>query len=403
MNIGNTKLLELIYLFADGETTTQEASLLFNAISDKPELQQELYMAMRMKNSVANELDSIVIPDSLEENLFKKAGFGSPLTPNNTLSSNNIFPVVINFVLVPLISALVGGLAVYYLMSKVNDNFISGNKNNTAQKLNGKEEHLNYKNKLQVGAGKNPGDIELVPTLPHLKRHNGIKHNSIPIAENNSNINIANLQPVVNSIYALDIPQTQEISYLYGTDFSRTKSIIYSKKDETTNYDSEDTSYGTDLLKNFSIELSGYGNVKLYPQRELEGNTDAFNNLGLSIYYKIGNNQKIGLEIGEETFPIFVSNGATLQYHPSIKWTGISYNYLFTDLISGYINPFTKIFVGGNYENPILKGTVGLYWKPYDNMVLSLGFETTDVFYYYQNEWKSGQKIGIRYGLEISY
>src|SRR5436190_18569817 len=84
---------DLIHLFMDGEATETERNILYGALKDSPELQEEFSSAMQLKQAFASDIMKLQPPSYLESQIAERAGF--LVAASSTLATA---PVVVNAV-----------------------------------------------------------------------------------------------------------------------------------------------------------------------------------------------------------------------------------------------------------------------------------------------------------------
>jgi len=84
---------DLIHLFIDGEATETERNILFGALKDSPELQEEFSSAMQLKQAFAADISKLQPPSYLESQIAERAGLIVAAT-----SSLATAPIIVNSV-----------------------------------------------------------------------------------------------------------------------------------------------------------------------------------------------------------------------------------------------------------------------------------------------------------------
>jgi hypothetical protein len=92
---------DLIHLFIDGEATETERNLLFGALKDSPELQEEFSSAMQLKQAFATDISKLQPPSYLESKIAERAGL--LVAASSSLATA---PVVVNSLSNSITSAL---------------------------------------------------------------------------------------------------------------------------------------------------------------------------------------------------------------------------------------------------------------------------------------------------------
>lgn len=69
---------DLIHIYLDGEATSLQQSMLFGRLAGSSELQAEFTEALQIRDAIEHERIHTVVPASVTQSLFEKAGFTMP-------------------------------------------------------------------------------------------------------------------------------------------------------------------------------------------------------------------------------------------------------------------------------------------------------------------------------------
>lgn len=134
-----------------------------------------------------------------------------------------------------------------------------------------------------------------------------------------------------------------------------------------------------------------------------------FQNTAIGALYALSEHHAVGAEFGQEEFVQRYhgkENGQNVYYEqrPLLLWVGAAYQYTAEPITTlGDIRPFGRLVVGGTQTGPLARGLVGLQYRPDARVTFSLGFEGSMLAYQFQNAWFSSEKIGVSYGVSLSF
>lgn len=136
-----------------------------------------------------------------------------------------------------------------------------------------------------------------------------------------------------------------------------------------------------------------------------------FNQMTIGVFYRLGDAQKLGIEVGQEAFPQNydgTEHGVRVRYEQNLltPWLTAVYNHDLRELsfIDDNLYPTIRFGIGITRERwPITRASAGLLWLPAPNVGLSLGVEGAMLAYSFQSTWFTTRKAGIVYGVTLRF
>ncbi len=167
----------------------------------------------------------------------------------------------------------------------------------------------------------------------------------------------------------------------------------------------------TDSPEALGLWLSMRGTAnRSFPDVPTRTNSDPwFQNIGLGLFYDLDEQHAFGLELGQEVFGQRfrgVENGVPTRFEqrPLLFWLGGAYQMTAAPLESlAGIQPFVRLIAAGTETGPLGKALLGLQWRPDARVSLNLGLEGSLLYYQFQGTWFNSRKLGVSYGMTLSF
>lgn len=136
--------------------------------------------------------------------------------------------------------------------------------------------------------------------------------------------------------------------------------------------------------------------------------SDWYTNLGIAALYQLNRNHSVGIEIGNESFPMVFEgdrNGQLVRYeqYPTTAWAGLTYRYTGSNFGATSFAPYGQFMVGGSKFGPIGRMSGGVQYTPVGPLSFVFGVETSALAYTFQSNWYLSPKIGLTYGLAVRF
>ncbi|MBL0177412.1 MAG: hypothetical protein IPP94_19580 [Ignavibacteria bacterium] len=135
-----------------------------------------------------------------------------------------------------------------------------------------------------------------------------------------------------------------------------------------------------------------------------------FADMAVALAYRIDEEHAIGLEAGQEAFPQNYSGseeGRSVRYEQNLltPWFGALYRYRPSwARMSPVLGPFAEAHAGITREWwPQTRLTLGLSYTPFPLLSFEAGLEGTLLAYPFQGSWFTTRKLGVTYGLVVSF
>ncbi len=133
-------------------------------------------------------------------------------------------------------------------------------------------------------------------------------------------------------------------------------------------------------------------------------NNTNFNNIQVTGLYKISDNQKVGLSIGNEDYPRYVKFGEDFVLTNDLTYLGGVYNYNFLDVnFAGNIKSNVNLLLGFASESLVNKSGIEINWKPDSKLSLNFGIETLLNMANYNNAYEYTGKLNFYYGVSYNF
>lgn len=408
---------ELIYLFLDGEADNVQRTVLFTAMAADSGLQEEFHDAMQIRTVAQKQAQMVVPPAVLTRQLFAKAGFGTAASIKSAgmLSSTGALIGSFKGALVPLLTAaaasVVTGVVMYNVFQTKMDavklqaqsdvaaarvvqpqavvpsQAVAPQATSSMARTTATREKWTQRSVVQPVV---PQQNDVVSNPPQT-----IVTNNVPVASTamNTSTDSVRTQPQAITPVAYSMPNTQ---YVLGTSVTP----VYQQQESMASR----SMYTGEGESGYTVYARGIMNIQLYPQRPFESNANALlDNVSLGVMRRINENSSIGVEVGQEMFPLYVldSRKQEFELHPSLFWGGAAFRYIPspTDMLS----PFTQVLIGGSRTGPIGKLVLGMEWRADSHIMFSLGVEGTALLYNDGNTLSTAGKLGITPSVAIMF
>ncbi|MFI5263681.1 MAG: hypothetical protein ACHQM6_04115 [Candidatus Kapaibacterium sp.] len=426
----NNSYTDLIHLFIDGEATETERNTLFNALKDSPELQEEFSSSMDLKKAFATDIMNLQPPSYLESQIAERAGIlvaasaaaaNAPVVVSAVSSAvSNVAPMATGLlskgVLMMIVGTSVGILSTIGVIKLTSNN----SSTNTvapqamirqAEPVRTAPQSFTPANQL---APMNTAEATLAekPAAPAAVKSEKVNQNSNQNIKENTPQNV---MPVNSPAVAED-----KNTSLVHKDNSPATEIV--KKDEPTiamisaatplvptmnaiggGESKRGLMHTEDMIDigpagtgRLSARLTGIMTAKLY-QGQNSISTPIWNNIGLGLKYDLDASNAIGIEAGQEKFPLFLANSQKGGFddHQSITWVGASWTYSAIHLEVLGIHPEVRALVAESNAGPIGKFSTGLVFPFSARISFSTDAEYTMLPIKSNGAYLTGNKLAL--------
>ncbi len=392
----NERLIDLLYVFKDGETTPGERSELFNGLAGNPELQDEFHELMLFHNGVVKDNIRAVPDASSKSKLFKAAGI---------YQSGPILSYLLRF----------GIFASVFILGFLANGILSDEDSN-ASNVTLEYATLLPENNIEAKAieekakSQNDQMISYSSPVAKVKEERFIENSIVSLSKNETiSEKIENEEVPVDKIPEIEIAyiamENNNIpigSYTYNdTDFINAATltinepgIIGKKKSGLLRF-----------LSGFELSSSNITGIYLFPKRlQIASFDNTLNNFTVGISLKLDENDYLGFEAGRETYDIFIARNDELNLNKSLNLYGLKYKHEFADYEKmPTVLFFSENIIGGTNVGPFVKTRLGLIWKPETIIKLYAAIEGSALGYRYNGNYELSGKISLNYGIMLNF
>lgn len=422
---------ELVYLFVDGETNSAQEEILFNTLAGNPELQQELQEAILIRSTLEQDCSALAVPPDTTAAIFQKAGFALPGAAASGVSSitslvGNALYSLKSLALPTLFTLGGAAIATMYFIShstaSENSNPLPVVSNiaatsvaipSSATELNKETAFRNnksysaqrsvIKDKANGSITKNGAEKSLLHS-PQSEESSITPDNSKATIPTEYPDELTNSQYSNSSMSAVRVENSPVKNLAFDTKENQSSTYLLNGIDvpTTSNFDNKSTEIDLPI----SASLRGLISLTTFPSVGKTSYNNEFNNIALSVAYRITKNISIGVEGGRQalhyyTFENGMNEKATL--HTSMDWAGAFYKQQFPDLTFSDITPYTQITLGGTLSGPSGRLLTGFMWQPDSRISLSAGIEGSAFLYQKSADWYSLRALGFMYQVEVKF
>lgn len=411
----STLLLE----FMDGTLDSADELALFNALSSNEELRGELKHLLAISSSVHGDVAAFIPQTASTQRIFAELGFASPLpipaastpavaTAVPTVSAfRRFFPAVGSAVAASLatVGIMLGLLrtpAPHHSTSVPTTAQQSALPTRTAtlERIIAHPYYGSGSSAISDRATETQGNaVREVVRYVYLPREAELataahEQSSIPLAiEANETV------PPIGFSQPLALHSPNPSAYGIGKNTS-TAQMLGTHNPLATSWHSPESSV---LLVEMSNTVS-----ESFPNATVDPASNSWlNNKSVSVLYPLAENQYIGITFGQEPFfqRFEARNNAGRRYqyeqNPILPWVGVSYRYSLSNL--GVFNPFGQFMLGGTQVGALGRTLVGFTYSPNPSIQLMAGINGSLLYYPIQSTWYSSSKLGLTYGIGISF
>ncbi len=391
---------ELVYLFLDGEADASERTALLAQLANDSALQREFQDALRMRLAVQAVAQRTGPPVVLTEQVFAAAGIvaaGAAAASVAHAASGAVSGGLLKGIVMIVSSAVVGSLITASVMRRPDTAPVPPSA------------------KQSVVAEPSVSPVPASPTTAV----SGGTESALPPAASRVRLSVMRLPasvemrtdtssrptvPPPDDVMNWPTASTPSIGMIPVVYDTRPGSPIVAApiielRDAIRVPDTPEDEVGT-----VSMAVRGIASVRLFPDRP--GSTSSLGLLGnavLGALYRVTQHQSLGVEAGQENFPLYVQAAdGTFTKQETLFWAGGVYRLTAEGIaaVRG-VRPFAQILLGGTSSGPIGKSILGFEWQFDARTSMTVGAEGTLLIHQYQSVWSGAQKLGLTYGLAV--
>lgn len=412
---------DLVYLFVDGEATGAERTEMYAALATDNELQTEFEDALRLKQTVDDEIAAAVPPMETTKELLMRAGFTLPLpiagneaiAPAVSHIADSGFLTALKSFVAPLLvttGIITTGIITMPLINKIGAENVAQNTTQVSQVF--PSEQTTNAPLVEMASADAPAARSSVESSPvktevirsyrsaastnTMRSYHAVETTPaeqlaiIPAADTTQ----ATTDAVLATLVQVEPKAESQTQIMIGEPAERVRQLADLRRDDPVTGP-----------KDLWFTARGIAGLSLFPSRMTDGAQSVrFNNVAFSAEYQISPMMRVGLAAGTETFPHYTVNADTsLTEKWNIVWAGASYAISVPQLAIGPIIPSATVLLGGAATGPIMKVGTGLTWQPDDRVSFTAGLETTGLLYHYGSNYRMGGKLGATYSVAVRF
>lgn len=394
--------IEQINQLLDGELDQMLESGLYAELSVNPDLRSELRNQLAVRLAVQHDRMALIPPAHLTNSVFTHLGFAAPLAGAAAgAAGGSLLLSWLTKLGLPVLSALAATGITYVATTNTSTVALD---NHTAQISSAA---IPRSDEQQMpGAEKSPF---VQPEQAELRRLRGriaslANENDAlkaELANANSNVEETQPQPAIEQLVEAPEPPLRNVNVRneFALSWNQDQRMIRQTGFQSV---SDLTSYPAP-----SVQIRGYA-LRPVTESAVPEESDWYNNIGVAFFYSLNKSHMLGLEFGNETFPLVyrgVENNQLKQWDQSslLLWAGVSYRYTFGGFRSLPIAPFTQFLGGGTKLGPLGRAIVGFEYTPAGPFSFILGAEAAVLAYRFDSQWYASPKYGLTYGMTIRF
>jgi hypothetical protein len=441
---------DLLNGFVDGDLNFKQEEALFEQLSQDGELRACLHDMRSFRSTAHAYALSLTPPASLTKDTFSKLGFAYPAVSLPTSGWTSITTATSDFFrrfwLPVLIGAISLGLISVFTLTRNSGQLPSfaGTEKTEMRSNNNSATHAQTETTIRQGVASKSESVNGSMDLAGAASRTASRSGSVDRAAHTSSAaSSTDARPSIRHSVSQAVPSKKNASQTGAINSG--SAVLPDARPVASASSSTDLSRMGDVPLRvvpapghsevspdpFEIPASGYSDRPYFrfilppdfmvqyrtfsdrsnPGATIQSGSDPwFQNMSIALYYTPWENHWFGLETGQEAFAQHYQgseNGAPVRYEQNLMtgWLAASYQFRFTAFrFGGEWQPFVTADAGATFQFwPILRGTVGVAYRPLRNVALILGADGSFLEYPFQSTWFSTNKVGVTYGLSIQF
>jgi hypothetical protein len=398
-----TSYNERIHQLLDGELDSPGEAVLFGELAENSDLRSEFMQLLAIRTAVQQDRAGLVPPIALTNSVFTGLGITAPLVGAAAGAAGGAVATSwLTKALLPLTAALAAAGLTYGLMNSAQlgrgepvarpDNIAVARPDNIAV---ARPDNITSSEQRTA----NSENMELRRLRAEVSRlSEALALAAMTEAEEPAQIQVQDVQvePAEVPVSTTAIDLTHTITLARDTD----PRVLMPMKEAPIVPEYQD--YPSFLVQFRGLASSGLTQVSVAPQ------TSLMENANLAMMYQLSPQHLIGVEVGNESFPMTfegMRSGQLIRYEqqPISTWAGITYRHSFAPIGNSAFTPFAQGLLGGSQFGPLGRLTGGLLYSPSGPLSFMLGVEGTSMAYTFQDQWFTSSKLGLTYGMAIRF
>jgi hypothetical protein len=400
-----TSYNERIHQLLDGELDSPGEAVLFGELAENSDLRSEFMQLLAIRTAVQQDRAGLVPPIALTNSVFTGLGITAPLAGAAAGAAGGAVATSwLTKALLPLTAALAAAGLTYGLMNSAQlgrGEPVARPDNITSSEQLGRGEPVARPDNItsseqRVASSEN---MELRRLRAEVSRlSDALALATITEAEEPAQTQVQDVQvePAEVPVSTTAIDLTHTITLARDTD----PRVLMPMKEAPIVPEYQD--YPSFLVQFRGLASSGLTQVSVAPQ------TSLMENANLAMMYQLSPQHLIGVEVGNESFPMTfegMRSGQLIRYEqqPISTWAGITYRHSFAPIGNSAFTPFAQGLLGGSQFGPLGRLTGGILYSPAGPLSFMLGVEGTSMAYTFQDQWFTSSKLGLTYGMAIRF
>jgi hypothetical protein len=398
-----TSYNERIHQLLDGELDSPGEAVLFGELAENSDLRSEFMQLLAIRTAVQQDRAGLVPPIALTNSVFTGLGITAPLAGAAAGAAGGAVATSwLTKALLPLTAALAAAGLTYGLMNSAQlgrgepvarpDNIAVARPDNIAV---ARPDNITSSEQRTA----NSENMELRRLRAEVSRlSEALALAAMTEAEEPAQIQVQDVQvePAEVPVSTTAIDLTHTITLARDTD----PRVLMPMKEAPIVPEYQD--YPSFLVQFRGLASSGLTQVSVAPQ------TSLMENANLAMMYQLSPQHLIGVEVGNESFPMTfegMRSGQLIRYEqqPISTWAGITYRHSFAPIGNSAFTPFAQGLLGGSQFGPLGRLTGGILYSPAGPLSFMLGVEGTSMAYTFQDQWFTSSKLGLTYGMAIRF
>lgn len=410
--------IEQLQQLLDGELDPIHESTLFGELAINGDLRTELREQIAIKNAVQDDRMTLMPPAALTNTLFTGMGFAAPLAGAAAgAAGGSMLMQWLSRLGIPILSAITAATITYTAFD-------------ASEPSTGMQRHAPApaaQEAAQAQAAEPAAAAEPAPSTGTLQRAPSADpalraENNALRAENarlRSQLASSTEQPIATRTpddgrrtmddgrltSDLEAPTNLLASQVHVTNdvaMTRSADTRFLAPQTLRGFETAYQKYPSLMLQVRGFQLAPTINTAALEQ------SDWYTNLGIAALYQLNRNHSVGIEIGNESFPMVFEgdrNGQLVRYeqYPTTAWAGLTYRYTGSNFGATSFAPYGQFMVGGSKFGPIGRMSGGVQYTPVGPLSFVFGVETSALAYTFQNNWYLSPKVGLTYGLAVRF
>jgi hypothetical protein len=427
-----TSYNERIHQLLDGELDSPGEAVLFGELAENSDLRSEFMQLLAIRTAVQQDRAGLVPPIALTNSVFTGLGITAPLAGAAAGAAGGAVATSwLTKALLPLTAALAAAGLTYGLMSSEqrvanSEQRVANSEQrvaNSEQRVASSEQRVANSEQRTASSEQRTAsseqrtasseqraasseqrtasseNMELRRLRAEVSRlSEALALAAMTEAEEPAQIQVQDVQvePAEVPVSTTAIDLTHTITLARDTD----PRVLMPMKEAPIVPEYQD--YPSFLVQFRGLASSGLTQVSVAPQ------TSLMENANLAMMYQLSPQHLIGVEVGNESFPMTfegMRSGQLIRYEqqPISTWAGITYRHSFAPIGNSAFTPFAQGLLGGSQFGPLGRLTGGILYSPAGPLSFMLGVEGTSMAYTFQDQWFTSSKLGLTYGMAIRF